>query len=132
MTELMILLSLDNGKNNMTLVKGIKICPKGENIYTCPIDKLVMHTGFNTMKVAHFDTVDPFHDPLPQTFEYAHGLGYAPAFIVATGVFTGSTVSGFVSQYNSASGYEAPFYTDDTVFYYWTACQYFLFHQGTL
>ncbi len=109
----------------MVWVKGIKFCPKGEDIDTCPVDKLILHTGYNTMKVAHHDTV-------LDSGSYNHGLGYAPAFIVANGLFNEGSISGFAGQFSSASSYEAPFYTDDTIFYYWTACRYFLFYQGTL
>lgn len=113
----------------MVWVKGIKFCPKGKDIDTCPIDELIMHTGYNTMKIAHHDTVDP---DISGVYEYSHGLGYAPAFIVANGLWSENSISGFVGQYSSASSYEAPFFTDDTIFYYWTACRYFLFYQGTL
>jgi hypothetical protein len=109
----------------MPWVKGIKFCPKGKDIDTCPIDELIMHTGFNTMKVAH-------HDITTDVGTYNHGLGYSPAFVVANGLFNEGSISGFVAQYNSASGYEAPFFTNETEFYFWTACQYFLFYQGTL
>jgi hypothetical protein len=109
----------------MTWIKGIKFCPKGEDIDTCPIDKLILHTNYNTMKVAHHDSPSDYG-------QYSHGLGYAPAFIVANGLFNEGSTSGFVAQYNAASAYEAPFFTNSTIFYYWGACRYFLFYQGTL
>lgn len=99
---------------------GIKISKPGFDVKTCTKDQLVFDSELNTMKIAHSDAPDPFHDPGPQTFEYEHGLGYAPAFMVSGSGF-------FVGQ--EFSSYESTYYSTPIYFYYFNKCRYWLFYE---
>lgn len=105
-----------------------EVAPLGKSLDTCTDEEKIFSSKFESLKIAHRGEVDPWHDE-PQTFEYEHGLDYAPGFFVSNGIFNDSDIGGFVGQYSRASDFEAPFYCTDTIFYYWTACKFFLFYQ---
>ncbi len=105
----------------MTTKYGIKISKPTFDVKTCTADQLVFSSEFNTLMVAKADA--------PSTpGNYTHGLGYAPAFIVAS---ADNTEGYFIGQ--EYSSFEALFGCDSTKFYYYSApCRYFLFYQPTI
>lgn len=92
---------------------GIKISKPGYDVKTCTKDQLVFDSELDTMKVAYSDAPTG-------AGSYTHGLGYAPAFLVSAEQY-------FVGQIFSA--FELPFVSTSTIFYYYSACRYWLFHQ---
>ena len=95
---------------------GIKVSKPGNDVKTCADTELVMSSEFDLIKIAH--SASP-----TSAGTYTHGLGYAPAYIVAGNQF-------FVGQ--EFSTFEATFGSSSTEFYYWGACRYWLFHQETI
>lgn len=92
---------------------GLKISKPGKDVKTCTKDELVFDSELNTMKIAYSAS--------PSTYgTYTHGLGYAPAFMVAgEGFFLGQEMSAF----------ELTFASTSTSFYYYSQCRYWLFYQ---
>lgn len=106
----------------MAKIPVMEVALPGQNLETCTDDQKVFSSRLNTSKVAH-------REETTGAGTYSHGLAYTPAFMVANGQFDDSDIWGFVGQYPARSYFEVPFYCDDTIFYYWTVCKFFLFYQ---
>ena len=99
-----------------------EVAETGKDLETCTDEEKVFSSKLETLKIAHGEETETYGS-------YSHGLSYAPGFFVANGIYDADNIWGFVGQYSQPSIYEAPFYCDDTIFYYWVACKFFLFYQ---
>lgn len=82
---------------------GAKVSQKGFNVLTCSDKELVFSSKFNTFRTAFNGSSSQLLDgSSPKVWEFTHGLGYVPAFMVLSEIHT---------DFGGASGdfYTVPF-----------------------